>query len=196
MPVLEITCLRSKRLVAGDHDLLKSLSSVRDKLQTNSQFYGCIQDPTLIFILGMWPDLDAHLAFLSSPAREEVLAPQDDMLAFQWTAHMKLDEMNSLPLDASVLAIESYAVEGNCNKDFEQAMVKHAEFVKASQPFKVVSGWRIDAIPLTHEALILSGWQHEQQHISFAGKQNDLGNGERADIRYIELFVHHARNLE
>jgi len=73
MPVVEITQLRLKGLLTDDPLLLDSLSLVRDKLQTDSRFFSCIEDPSLVYIFGFWESLDAHLQFLASPARDEVL---------------------------------------------------------------------------------------------------------------------------
>lgn len=198
MPVLELTCLRLEGLAVDDPRLLKSLSAVRDSLHTQSHFYSCIEDPTIIYILGLWPSLDAHLAFLDSPAREQVLAPQQDLLSFQWTAHMELDSMRSLPLDAPILALERLRVEARILEAFDQAATKHAQHLRASHPFKVAFGWRIDAATGTHEALILSGWEREITHVSFAMLHKGRGEGGDAALAgsFEELVVHRGWNLE
>lgn len=198
MSVLEVTQLRLKGLPADDPLLLESLSTVRGKLQTQSQFYTCIEDPTLIYILGIWPSLDAHWDFLASKARDEVLGPQEDMLQFRWTVHMKLDSMLSLPLNAPVLAIEWLKIRAEHVDTFEQTVIRHAQHLKSSHPFKVAYGWRCDADAGSHEALIFSGWQNAQAQVTSAWRQQSAGDGENAAIigKYEELQAHHARNLE
>lgn len=104
MPVVEVTQLRLKSVAPDDPAQLKNLSSARAILKTQSEFYTCIDDLTLIFILGLWPNLEAHRAFLASPRAAEVLGPQEGMLEFRWAVHMELDAMDSLPLDAPVMA--------------------------------------------------------------------------------------------
>tara|TARA_R110002003_G_scaffold52_28_gene4618 strand:+ start:2790 stop:3065 length:276 start_codon:yes stop_codon:yes gene_type:complete len=88
--------------------------------------------------LGVWPNLEAHLKFLASPARNEVLGPQEAMLEFQWTAHVELDSMSSLPLDAPILALKRLSVKeivwklrSGCNK------AMHTQAVQGSHPLKV-----------------------------------------------------------
>ncbi|KAH7401662.1 hypothetical protein BKA66DRAFT_405817 [Pyrenochaeta sp. MPI-SDFR-AT-0127] len=194
MPVLEVTQLRLKGLHAHDAALLQSLSLVRGKLHTMSHFYNCIQDPTLIYILGIWPSLEAHLDFLASPARDAVLGPQEDVLDFCWTVHMVLDGMASLPLDAPVLAIERLSVRGDCVDAFDQAAVQHAQLLKRSHPFAVAHGWRCDAPAGSHEALIFTGWENTQAHVAFAATHDGHHAALLGQYEHIEL--HHATNLE
>ena len=199
MSVLELTQLRVKGLSADDPALLQSLSVVRGQLHTNSAFYHCIEDPTLIYILGVWPSLEAHLEFLASPARDEVLGPQENVLQFCWTVHMKLEGMSSLPLDAPVLAIEILSVKGDCVDAFDQAAMRHTQLLLGgSHPFKVAHGWRCDAVAGSHEALIFSGWLNAHAHVTFTARQEGYGDGDNAAIagQYEEIQVHHARNLE
>jgi heme-degrading monooxygenase HmoA len=190
MPVLEVTQLRLRGVEVGDQTLLKSLSTVRRILQTNSQFYSCIEDPFLIFILGIWPSLDAHCKFLASPAREEVLGPQEEMLEFRWSAHLEINAMDELPLDAPVVAITRVFVEGNDVDAYDQAAAKDLHtIVKATRPFNVVSRWRLDSAPGYHEAFQFTGWENAQAHAAFEDARG--GSAARADYE-----VHHVWNME
>ncbi|KAF1921982.1 hypothetical protein BDU57DRAFT_511094 [Ampelomyces quisqualis] len=198
MPVLEVTQLQLKGIPANDPQLLRSLSDVRDKLQTKSQYYSCIEDPTKLYILGIWRDMQQHLDFLASPTRDEVLGPQEDMLDFRWTVHMKLDSISVLPLDAPVLALERLQVGADGSVAFDQAATKHVQHLQGSHNCKVAYGWRCDAKSRGHEALIFSGWENAQAHVSFRARQQDNGDSNSAIIlgEYEELLVHHATNLE
>lgn len=198
MPVLEVTCLRATRLAVDDPKVLQSLTAVRGQLQTNSQFYSCIEDPAIVYILGMWPDLDTHLVFLSSPTAGEILGPQEDVLSFEWTTHMELDSMQSLPLDAPILAIERVIVDQNCADAFNYAATNHLRHSGGSHPRKLAFGWRIDAPVESHEAIIFTGWATVQAHVTFAAWQTCLGDGDPAKIRgqYEVLVSHHGINLE
>lgn len=74
MPILEVCQLRLKEGVSvTDESLLKNLSTVRSIIETNSQFYHCIEDPSLIYILGMWSTLQTHQNFLASPEKKTIL---------------------------------------------------------------------------------------------------------------------------
>ena len=125
MPVVEITKLRLKGLTVHDPALLESLSLVRDKLQTNSRFFSCIGDSSLIYIFGVWANLDAHLAFLASPARNEVLAPQEEMLDLQWTVHLELNSFSPHLLDSAFVAIERFKVDPGHLTTYDQVVKEH-----------------------------------------------------------------------
>ncbi|KAH8730078.1 hypothetical protein GQ44DRAFT_476977 [Phaeosphaeriaceae sp. PMI808] len=198
MAVLEVTQLRLKGPPAGDPKLLESLSIVRAKLQTKSQFYSCIEDPTKLYILGLWRDLEQHINFLASPVRDEVLGPQEDMLEFQWTVHMEIESMSSLPLDAPVLALERLSVKKGCIDVCHQAATRYAHLSQGSHPCKVTHGWRCDASPEAHELVIFSGCENAQAHVTFATRQQSYDSSDHATTmgQYEELLVHHAWNLE
>lgn len=61
--------------------------------------------PHVDHIFGIRLSLAAHVEFLTSAARDEVLGPQVDKLAYSWTVNMKLDDTSSalfrLPIIAS-----------------------------------------------------------------------------------------------
>lgn len=189
MPVLEVTQLRLKGLAADDPALLQSLSAVRAKLHTGSQFYNCIDDPALIYILGIWPSLEAHVDFLTSPSRDDILGPQEDLLQFGWTVHVDVGGMSLLPLDAPILAIERIRVSEEYTQASDRAVERHAQELRGSHPFRVAYGWRCDAGPKSQEALIFSGWKTAQVHVAFP-----VQGGE--DGQYEVVQITHARNLE
>lgn len=198
MPVLEVTQLQLKGVSANDPQLLRSLSSVRDKLQTTSRFYTCVEDPTKVYILGIWQDLEQHLDFLGSPIRDEVLGPQEGMLDFQWTVHMDFDSISVLPLDAPVLALERLRIEAARSVAFDQAAMKHVQRLQGSHKCKAAYGWRCDAGTGRHEALIFSGWENAQAHVSFSARQQHNGDSGSGVVvgEYEELLVHKATDME
>jgi heme-degrading monooxygenase HmoA len=198
MPVLEITQLRLKGLFANNPQLLHNLSDVRDRLQTNSRFYTCIEDPAKLYIFGIWQDLEQHLDFLASPARDEVLGPQEDMLDFEWTVHIVVESMSCLPLDAPILALERLAVKEDGIVAFQEAAKRHVQQLQGSNSFNIVHSWRCDIAATSPEAVFLTGWDRSQAHVSFAARQQAHGDSEGAAIteQYKELLTHHARNLE
>jgi heme-degrading monooxygenase HmoA len=198
MPVLEITQLHLKGMSANDPQLLHVLSDVRARLKTKSQFYTCIEDPTKVYILGMWRDLEQHLDFLASPLRDEVLGIQANLLDFQWTIHMELESMSSLPLDAPILAIERLSVEEDYVVAVHQATTKYMQHLEGSRPFRVAYGSRCDTMPGIQEVIIFSGWENSQAHVRFSVEQHNYSDTDGATIsgHYKELVVHHAKNLE
>jgi hypothetical protein len=201
MPVLEVTQLRLKRLSVDSSQLLHILSDVREKLQTKSQFYTCIQDPTTLYILGIWRDLKQHLDFLASPTRDEILGPQESFLEFQWSVHIELEDISSLPLGAPVLAIERLSVEEGYVGAVDQAVkkhVQHVQYLQDNDPFRAAYGWRCDELFGSREVLILSGCETVQAHIGFSTRQHDNEEKCGASIsgHYTEVLVHYTKNLE
>jgi hypothetical protein len=198
MPVLEVTQLRLKRLSADSPQLLHILSDVRDKLQTKSQFYTCVQDPTTLYILGIWRDLKQHLDFLASPTRDEILGPQESFLEFQWSVHIEFEDMSSLPLDAPVLAIERLSVEEDYVGAVDQAAKRYVQHLQDNNPFRAAYGWRCDELFGSREVLIFSGCETVQAHVGFSTRQHDSEEKCSASIsgHYKEVLVHHTKNLE
>lgn len=195
MPVLEITQLRLKGLPFNDPSLLQNLSAVREQLQTKSQFYTCIEDPTKLYIVGIWRDLKQHLDFLASPARDEVLGPQEDMLDFEWTVHIEVESIDALPLDVPVLAIERVIVKEGSVVVFEQAAERHAQQLRGGTWLQILYNWRCDTASPKAEAVFLTGWENAEDHFSFFEKLQDRDGPEAAGM-VGQLLLHHARNLE
>lgn len=110
MGVLELTLLHLKPgTKPSDSNLLHNLRTIRTQLKTNSRFFvdtDSSPQPTNLFILGLWPTLQAHHNFLASPERDEVLRPQEQQTAFQWSVHLEnVESMDNLPLDGKDLII-------------------------------------------------------------------------------------------
>ena len=195
MAVLEITQLRLRNVAADDPALLENLSAVREKLHTSSQFYNCIEDPKLIYILGIWPNLEAHLKFLDSPARDEVLGPQEDMLQFCWTVHVEIDGLHLLPLEAPVLAMERLRFKEECVEDLERDVTSYAQQLRGNHTFKVAHGWRCDA-PGTHEALVFTGWETAQTHVTLTANVDNDHDVAVLQDRSETVQIIRGRNLE
>ncbi|KAF2809642.1 uncharacterized protein BDZ99DRAFT_463424 [Mytilinidion resinicola] len=199
MPMLEVCRLRLKDGVsASDDALLKTLSTVRSVLKTNSRFYNCIEDPSLVYILGIWPTLEAHKAFLASPEKEKVLGSQEDQLDFQWILHMELDDISSLPLDAPVMAIARLFLKGGQHiEEYDRIVNKHrATLADATEPYNVVEGWRNDSEPGKREALMFTGWASMEAHKAFTAKMREDEDYASVRNNYEGMEVRHARDME
>jgi heme-degrading monooxygenase HmoA len=195
MSVLEITQLRLRTVAADDPALIQNLSAVREKLHTSSQFYNCIDDAELIYILGIWPNLEAHVNFLNSSARDEVLGPQEDMLQFCWTIHVELGGINLLPLEAPILAMERFRLKEYYVKGFERAVTRYAQQLRGNNPFRVAHGWRCDAQG-THEALVFTGWETAQTHVTLTANADNDHDVAVLQERSETVQIIRGRNLE
>ncbi|KAJ4292353.1 hypothetical protein N0V90_009014 [Kalmusia sp. IMI 367209] len=196
LAVLEVTQLRLKGVAPDDPSLHKNLSLVRGILRTQSVFYSCIQDPTLLFILGIWPSLEAHREFLASSRAAEVLGPQEAMLDFVWSAHMELDAMAALPLDAPVLSLTRRTVKGHDVDAYDKTWAKERRAMLEGSKHRVASGWRLDAAPGTHEFIIFAGWESAEAHAAFDAGQSEPGNGDGSSPLYETMTIHTAWNVE
>lgn len=196
MPVLEITQLRLKGLTVDDPVLLQSLSLVRGKLQTDSRFFNCIEDPSLIYIFGVWSSLDAHLEFLASPARDEVLGPQEEILDFQWTVHLELNVISPLLLDAPFIAIERIALKAVHVDAYNQDIEEYVRGLEVIKPWNITHGLRCDTPTESHEAVILTSLNYTGPHVTFAGRNAILGRNSDYKGAYQEIQVHRTLNME
>ncbi|CAL3970062.1 unnamed protein product [Diplocarpon coronariae] len=182
--ILEICQLKVKpHLTPSDPSLLVALAKARAQLRekvhdTNSRFYQCIEDPSLIYILGVWPTLALHHEFLASPRKSEILDSQEDLFDFGWVLHLDIGEegMDELPLDAPVMAIARLFVEDSDEhvRGYDDAVREYRRVVgDGTRPWKVANGWRVDCDDGKKEAVMISGWEGIDAHLAFAAKMNN-----------------------
>jgi heme-degrading monooxygenase HmoA len=205
MPVLELLLLRLRPGISPtDPTLVKNLSTVRSLVHTNSRFYHCIEDPSLVYILGQWPSLAAHKAFLASPEREEILSRQTHQLDFLWMLHLDFAVGKTmedvLPFTAPVLSIArmSFTTASPHVDAYKEILANHrSEIVDATYPYPLFDGWRIDAPDAKAEYMILTGWASIEAHAEFT-KSMIGASQEYASARdhVEEMEVRHARNME
>lgn len=196
MPVIEITQLRLKVLTFDDPALLKGLSLVRSKLQTNSRFFSCIEDTNLIYIFGVWSSLDAHQTFLASPTRDEILGPQEEILDFQWTIHLELDVTSPLLLDAPFIAIERLDVNADQVDAYDKVIQEHVRSLQNSGLSEATYGWRCDMPAGSYEAVVVSSSSSEGPRVTLAGRHIALSGDDRSAQDFRETQLHRAWNLE
>ena len=98
MPVLEFLTLRiSPTLSEIDPKVLSTLVTARTTLaslfhDTRSRFFRDTKDPAIIYLFGEWDSISQHAEFLGSSVRDEVLAPQEDVLSFVEAVHVRFPE--------------------------------------------------------------------------------------------------------
>ncbi len=163
MPILEILAVRLRDGVSPtDPSLLKNLSDVRSYVQSNSNFYHCIEDPSIIYIIGQWASLETHKKWLVSPERDDVLKPQEDQLSLFWMIHMNAPEkgIEGLPLKAPVMSVARLFVKSEHEEEFYRiATSQRVGLVEYAKPYPVVDGWRIDPEEGQKEFVVITGWE-------------------------------------
>ncbi|KAH8759168.1 hypothetical protein BGZ57DRAFT_932358 [Hyaloscypha finlandica] len=207
MPVLEVLQLKIKPDISLlDPAILTSLQAVRTSLAekihpTHSRFYQSIEDPSLIYVLGLWTSLSQHQDFLSSAVRAEILAPQEHLLDFSWCVHIPLGKMEDLPLDAPVVAIARIKVKS------EQYLRLHNEIAgryrrvleERTSPFGVADGWRIDldGRGAENENLIITGWEKKEDRLAFeAGLREKFEDYRGLRDHWESVEASHTRDME
>jgi hypothetical protein len=200
--VLEMTALRIKApYTPTSPALLKSLQHVRAQLGTDSKFFHILEDPSQIYILGLWPSLAAHQEFLASPKSKEILGPQEDKLEFIWGSHVPLDSYDQLPLKTNLVAFTRLWI---APKDVEgyQEIVDQNQPVVASvtAPHPVYTTWRIDAPEDKPESFLFTGWENLAVHEAFMAQRT----AESENYKYVvdnypignNRDVKHGRDME
>jgi heme-degrading monooxygenase HmoA len=207
MPVLELLLLRLRPGISPtDPTLVQNLSTVRSLVHTNSRFYQCIEDASLVYILGQWPSLAAHQAFLASPEREAILSHQTHQLDFRWMVHLDVPEgktiEDALPFAAPVLNIAktTFTAPGAGEVDAYKRVrgVRwRSKIVDATRPYPLFEGWRIDAPEGEAEHVVLTGWESVEAHFRFTKSTREAGQ-EYASLgdRVEGVEGRHARNME
>lgn len=184
MAILEICQLKIKsHLSHDDPSLLVALQKARTKLRnkvvdTQSRFYRCIEDPSLIYIMGTWPSLDKHKEFLASSHKAEILDEQDKLFDFQWIIHTHRTEIDgaleTVPLQAPVIAIARLYINEEGVSSYQALIDKYAKVVEdGTKPYKPFSAWRVDCDDGKYEHLMITGWEKDSDHFEFARKTID-----------------------
>jgi len=201
--ILEIIQLKFAPGVSPDDPtFLKNMSNVRTALRervhnTNSRCYQCIEDPSLLFIFGIWPDLATHQAFLSSPLKNEILALQQDQTKFQWMVHINLAEgIEELPFDAPVMNVARLRVKDGHVTAYDDIMEKKHKglFREATKPYNSIRTWRVDPEAGVDEVVVITGWDSVEAHEEMQKKTWEWTKDALEHIEGYEAF--HARNME
>jgi len=109
--------------------------------------------------------------------------------------HMPLPNMESLPLEAPVMALAWFQVNGHTA--FQSLLNKYRQSIKdGSKPYNLVDGWRCDSKPDSREAFVISGWDSKKAHDDFT----DLGmkDPEYASVLSLcdKVEVRHMKDME
>jgi heme-degrading monooxygenase HmoA len=205
MPVLELLLLRLRPgISATDPTLVENLSTVRSLVHTDSRFYHCTEEPSLVYILGQWPSLAAHKAFLASPEREQILSHQTHQLDFLWMLHLDIPQGTAMgdavPFMAPVLSIArmSFPAAGPHVDAYKTILANHrSRIVDATRPYPLFDGWRVDAPEGRAEYVILTGWESAEAHAEFTRSMREASQEYAGARDHVEgMEVRHARNME
>ncbi|RDL35912.1 uncharacterized protein BP5553_06524 [Venustampulla echinocandica] len=199
MTVLEITHLSlSPTSPHTPRSLLPILQTVRASLAekvhlTHSRFYRSISPKDNldgregIYILGSWPSVAAHKAFLTNDElRDEVLGSQEGVLDFVEGIHVRFENDGDkyggmtnalLPLDAPVVVLERIEISGgNLTKDKK-------DLQDTTKPWTIFHGCRCECDcvggcscqgagveSIQKEFVKISGWGSREEYQEWRGR--------------------------
>lgn len=180
MPVLEITLLYLRPgTQPTDANLVSNLRNIRAQLGTNSRFFiAPNSNPSSLYILGVWPTLEAHKAFLSSPDRARILGPQEDQTEFRWSMHVEARSMEDLPLKAPVMYFSRVFAQSERKDEVRDALKGRSDRAReATTPYPVLEGVSLEPDASKNEFVSFTGWSSEAAHKEFGEKLANLGKG-------------------
>ncbi|KAN0110957.1 hypothetical protein V8E51_007344 [Hyaloscypha variabilis] len=206
MPVLEVLQLKVKPTITPTNpSILTSLHTVRSLLAskihpTQSRFYQSIEDPSLIFVLGLWDSLSQHQTFLSSPFRAEVLAPQEDLLDFSWCVHIPIGKREDLPLEAPIVSVARIKLKSGEHVQLHKEITgRYREVLEeTTKPFGVVERWILDGGEEgEREQVVITGWTGKEEHLAFsAGLRERFEDYRSLRGHWESVVASHMRDME
>ncbi|KAE8443685.1 hypothetical protein EG329_001457 [Mollisiaceae sp. DMI_Dod_QoI] len=205
MPILEICQLKIKpHLPQTDPSLLLALQKARTQLRekvvnTQSRFYRCIEDPSLIYILGIWPSLNRHKEFLASSHKAEILDEQDELFDFQWIIHTKIGDegIEEVPIEAPVMGIARFFIKKEGVNVYQAIVDKYGRLRgEGTKPYKSVAEWRVDCKEGKYEHVVITGWENEGDHADFTKRMREDPEYKEVRDNYEGMDVKHARDME
>lgn len=209
MAVTELALIRAQPSVSvKSPELLENLSIAKSAMESATSatfyYYHCIEDPSLIYILGSWPSISAHMdSFIPSPQNQHLLQILKDQIAVEWMFHIDVDQA-ACPLtkitESPVVAIGRHFISSSSKRQaFHDTFNANRKFLDSyiGAGDRVIGGWRIDrgAHRAQEEFLLLTGWQSVEQHMGFAKTD---GFEKYAQIRaFVEAAeIKHAKRLQ
>ncbi|KAK5116291.1 hypothetical protein LTR85_009263 [Meristemomyces frigidus] len=202
MPALEI-CRR--RLTSGvkpsDPALTAAFGHIRDTTGAQCAFYAAMEEPDIIFALGLWPSMDVYHAFELSPEASSVLAPLNALSAEEWIEHVPVDNMEELPLTAPIMTISRcfFNESGDHVEKYLQQNDSPFPVVKEHiKPWSYVAYWAVDSTDACHKRMVFGGWRSKKHHQQLASKlKKECEFFEEIPLHYDPKTQHrHCWNLE
>lgn len=221
MPVSEIAVLPLSQPITKDNptlpeSIIQKLRQAKEVLQTASSYpfriFQQIEDPSTVYILGLWDSVAAHTTFLASPENQGLLDLFKDDISFvgdrpltMW--HLEgdffaLDPLSELKLvfTAPAVSYTRHFVPVEKKEEFDSKFQEVRGILEAyTKPFKAVGGWRIEKEEVDgkdrEEWALFSGYCSPDHHASFA--KTEPFEKYKEIVSFIEGFdVKHLKVIE
>lgn len=194
MPVTEFVVLSLTKPVTSDsptlpETVIQHLKEAKAVLESASgygfRYFQQVEDPSKVYILGLWDSVTAHTTFIASPENQRLLELLKDEIFFTGERKITLWHLEGdvFALDpSSGLKSVFTAPVISCNRHFVSTD-RRVEFVTKFQevrsiledytkPFNVVGGWRIEKEEVEgkerEELVLFSGFDSVDNHMVFA----------------------------
>ena len=212
MSVIELALLRLVSInTATSPPLLAHLKTAKDAMESFSGFlfsyYHCLEDPSLIFIVGGWPSAKFHWEeWIPSSQNQELLTVLKDEVEVEYMFHVDLDRKSLENVESQeIVAIGRHTIKPDGRAAFDKTFgeVKSSLETGIGGSEKVRGGWRVEKGFLKGEELVtdgmggeedewvlFTGWESRDAHMAFAKTQEFEEYGktracvERFDIKH------------
>jgi heme-degrading monooxygenase HmoA len=197
MPVSEICALPLTHPITKDNPnlpepVIQKLREAKKVLETASgygfNFFQQIEDPSIVYITGLWDSAAAHSTFLPSPENQKLLELFKDDFSFHgdrpltmW--HLDEDVFTLDPASGLKSAFTAPTISYNRHFvpiDKKEGFIAKLQEVKGiledyTNPLRVVGGWRIEKEEVNgkmrEEWALFSGFDSVEHHMAFAKTQ-------------------------
>jgi heme-degrading monooxygenase HmoA len=199
MPVLEINLLHLRPgIQPTDLNLVSNLRNIRAQLGTNSRFYiSTTSDLPCLYIIGIWPTLEAHKSFLSSPDRARILGPQEEQTEFRWSVHVEAQSIEHIPLQAPFIHFSRVFAHAEGENEIGRILKERNDKArKATKPYPVFEGTSIEPEMGKEEYISCTGWSSEAAHKQFEKDMGGLEEQEQTKEVLLESEGAYLQDLE
>ncbi|KAK0525372.1 hypothetical protein OC834_005047 [Tilletia horrida] len=166
-------------------ELSHALTTLQEAHDEPFVYYRELEDPSLLYLMGNWPSLAAHMdAFIPGEANQELLrrlANHVEIVDFQ---HLDNVRIQDTPLDwgkgedkdpgaGEVVAVSRLWVKKEEREAFDELGRRNLKLLATyASPRRVVEAWRIEPeeperYPGTKQSITLTGWDSIEHHYTW-----------------------------
>ena len=217
MAVTEFALLRLiPPTTAPNPSLLSHLKTAKDAMESFSgypfTYYHCLEDPTVIFIVGGWPSAKFHWEeWIPSSQNQEMLTTLKDEVDVEFMFHVDLDCKSLDGVESQkVVAFVRHKIKAGAKTGFEKTFndVKGGLEKVIGGGELVRGGWRVEKGFVKGEEVVtdgmsgendewvlFSGWQSKESHEAFGHTEESKRYGKI--FEFVETFdIQHCVKLD
>ena len=135
-----------------------------------------MEEPEAFFQIGEWESLDAWRQFESTNDKKQVLQFLNQFSTVEWTEHMPIDSINTLPVQAPVMTVSRclFKEYDDHPRTYEKEVATLLPEIEAeTKPWRYVGGWTVDTRPDLHKWIVFGGYRSKKHHQLLATRLKD-----------------------